>query len=108
MSLTAEALKKLGSEAAEGAAKEAKDWETVSASAYESLDCVDKRALSEVKMLPNPPAEVKELFSGVHMLQEALELLEAMRAAGVEPGTSSLTAAIGCGACAGECGRAFA
>ena len=52
MSLTAEALKKLGSEAAEGAAKEAKDWETVSASAYESLDCVDKRALSEVKMLP--------------------------------------------------------
>ena len=65
MSLTAEALKKLGSEAAEGAAKEAKDWETVSASAYESLDCVDKRALSEVKMLPNPPAEVKELFSAV-------------------------------------------
>ena len=55
MSLTAEALKKLGSEAAEGAAKEAKDWETVSASAYESLDCLDKRALSEVKMLV--PAE---------------------------------------------------
>ena len=65
MSLTAEALKKLGSEAAEGAAKEAKDWETVSASAYESLDCLNKRALSEVKMLPNPPEEVKELFSGV-------------------------------------------
>ena len=65
MSLTAEALKKLGSEAAEGAAKEAKDWETVSASAYESLDCIEKRALNEVRMLLHPPQDVKELFSGV-------------------------------------------
>ena len=65
MSLTTEALKELGSEAAEGAAKEAKDWDAVSASAYESLDCIEKRALSEVKMLPNPPEEVKQLFSAV-------------------------------------------
>ena len=69
MSLTAEALKKLGSEAAEGAAKEAKDWETVSASAYESLDCLDKRALSEVKMLV--PAESERLQSFCHQRQDA-------------------------------------
>ena len=37
MSLTAEALKQLGSEAAEGVAQEKKDWDAVSASANEAL-----------------------------------------------------------------------
>ncbi len=60
MSLTAEALKQLGSEAAGGVAQEKKDWDAVSASAYEALGGVSKSAITEVKNFPNPPQGVKD------------------------------------------------
>ena len=65
MSLTAEALKLLGSEAAEGVAQEKKDWDAVSASANEALHGIEKKAISEVKNFPNPPEGVKDVFQAV-------------------------------------------
>ena len=65
MSLTAEALKLLGSEAAEGVAQEKKDWDAVSASANEALHGIEKKAISEVKNFPHPPEGVKDVFQAV-------------------------------------------
>lgn len=65
MSLTAEALKKLGSEAAEGAVKEAKGWDAVSSSAYEALGSVNKKDVSELKNFKHPPVAIIELSKAV-------------------------------------------
>ena len=66
--LTADKLQQLGEAAVTAVQKSdssSKDWDTVSASAYESLNCVTKGAFTEVKSFKNPPAEVADVCAAL-------------------------------------------
>lgn len=63
MALTADNLSQMAATAGEAVAAEAKDWDTMSSTAYEELGNVKRSDLTELKSLKAPPVMVKKIMA---------------------------------------------